>query len=594
MANDQTIPANVKGAVATFTVKVDGQVIPSTYQVYSVTVIKEVNRVPVAKLTIIDGEPSKTTFAVSAADTFLPGKEITISAGHQSNEDPIFTGIILLHGISLRRNGSSELKLECRDKAFKMTLGKKSAYYKDKKDSDIAGDLLRKYQLTVGTITDTKNKHASLVQYDSSDWDFLLGRTDVNGKLVLVNDGSVDVKDPDFSLTPVLTLQHGSTIQEFDAEMDARNQYTAVKAMGWDPDSQQILSVDAAQPSKVKDNGNISPDDLAKVTGLDAMVLRHAGHLSREELQAWADACWQKSRMAKIRGRVTFDGFAKIKTGDLVTLDGLGPRFNGNVFVSGVRHDIANGGWTTVVQFGMDPAWLTDKFLSGGIGAMGAPAGVSLSALTPAIRGLHTGVVTQLEKDPAGEDRILVKIPMVNLSDDGVWARVATLDAGNNRGSFFRPNLNDEVLVGFLNDDPREAIVLGMLNSSKLPAPIQPKDKNPDKGFFFASKMKIQFNEDDKSMSFETPAGNKLVLSEKDKGISLVDQNGNKLVLNKDGISLESANKLSLKASKGDVSLEGMNVQQKASAQFKAEGTGGIEITSSALAKLKGSLVQIN
>jgi len=585
MANDQTIPEKVKGAAATFTVKVEGKAIPQTLQVYSVNIIRDANRVPVAKLTIVDGEPSREDFAVSATDQFLPGKEITITAGHQGNEDPVFTGIIVLHGISIRRNGSSQLKVECRDKVFRMTLGKKSVYYKDIKDSDLANDLLGKYQLSPVKIADTKNKHASLVQYDCSDWDFLLSRMDVNGKLVLVRDGGVEIRDPDFSLTPALSLKHGATILEFDAEMDVRNQYAAVKALGWDPDNQQILSIDAASPAKVKENGNISADQLAKVTGLDAMVLRHGGHISREELQAWADACWQKSRLAKIRGRVSCDGFAKIQAGDLLTLDGLGTRFNGNVFVSGIRHDMANGSWMTTMQFGMDPAWFTEKIN----GASGMGMG-----LTPAIRGLHTGVVSQLEKDPAGEDRILVKIPMVNLDDDGIWARVATLDAGNNRGSFFRPDIGDEVLVGFLNDDPREAVVLGMLNSSKLPAPIQPKDKNPDKGFFFASKMRIVFNEDDKSMSFETPAGNKVLISEKEKGISLVDQNGNKVVLNKDGINIESTGKLVLKASSGDITVEGVNVQQKAQAQFKAEGTGGIEISSSALAKLKGSLVQIN
>jgi Rhs element Vgr protein len=424
-----------------------------------------------------------------------------------------------------------------------------------------------------------------MIQFDSSDWDFMLERMDVNGKLVLVNDGAIDIKSPDFSTTPVLTLQHGATIQEFDAEMDARNQYTGVKALGWDYSTQEILEKKAAEPSKVKENGNLTADKLAKTNGTNEIVLRHAANISAEELQAWADACWQKSRMAKIRGRVSFDGFAKIKTGDLVTLQGLGDRFNGKVFASGVRHDIANGGWVTTVQFGMDPAWFTEKL----------PGAALSNSLAPAIRGLHTGVVAQLEKDPAGEDRILIKIPMVNLSDEGIWARMATLDAGKNRGSFFRPSVGDEVIVGFINDDPRHAVVLGMLNSSKLPAPLQPKDNdNKEKGFFFASKMKILFNEEEPSMTFQTPEGNKLIISEKEKGITLKDQNGNKLVMNDEGITIESSKKLTLKAPKGDIEIEGKNVKQKAQAEFKAEGTGGVEITSSAMAKLKGSLVQIN
>src|SRR6186713_3018156 len=119
MPNDQTIPEKVKGAAVTFTVKIGGQAIPQTIQVYSVNVTKEANRIPFAKLTIVDGEPSKTDFAQSSGAIFLPGKEIEIFAGQQSNEDLIFKGMITGHGISIRRNGSSQLKLECKDKAFK-------------------------------------------------------------------------------------------------------------------------------------------------------------------------------------------------------------------------------------------------------------------------------------------------------------------------------------------------------------------------------------------------------------------------------------------------------------------------------------------
>lgn len=587
MADEQAIPEKVKGAAITFTVKVDGQAIPQTVQVYAVTVMKEANRVPTAKLTIIDGEPSKADFAASSGANFLPGKEIEIFAGQQSNEDSIYKGVIVKHSVAIRKNGSSQLSLECKDKSFRMTLGRKSAYYADQKDSDIASTLFGNYKISIDTIQDTKKKFPETVQYDISDWDFLVARMDVNGMLVLMNDGKANIKAPDFSVTPVLTLQYGATIHEFDAEMDARNQYKAVKAIAWDQSSQDLLKVNGQDPAKVKENGNFTSAQLADATAVEEIVLRHGGTISQDELQAWADAYWQRSKMAKIRGRVSFDGFAGVKPGDIVELKGVGDRFNGKVFVAAVRHDIANGGWITSIQFGIHPEWFSDQFI------LHHPAAKSL---TPDIQGLHTGVVSQIEKDPAGEDRVLIKLPMVDLGGAGTWARVATLDAGKQRGSFFRPDIGDEVLVGFINNDPRDAVILGMLNSSKLPAPVQPKDSNKIKGFYFSSKMKIEFSDEDKSMTFETPGGNKLIITEKSgsEGITLQDKNGSKILLDKDGITLDSAKKIILKASSGDVEIEGVNLKQKAQAEFKAEGAAGVEVSSSAIAKLKGSLVQIN
>ncbi|HEY6505762.1 MAG TPA: type VI secretion system tip protein VgrG [Chitinophagaceae bacterium] len=583
MANDRNIPENVKGTAITFTVKINGNAIPKTFEVYSLTIIKEANRVPSAKVTLVDGSPAKEKFSASNDALFVPGQQIELLAGRQSKEDLVFKGVIIAHSISLRKNGSSQLKLECRDMAFQMTQGKKSAHFADAKDSDIATTLLSKYKVSTGTIEDTSYKHADMMQFNSCDWDFLLERMDINGKLVFVNDGKIDIKAPDFSATPVLALQYGATMLEFDAEIDVRNQYAAVKALSWDPASQEIADIDGQSPSKVKQNGNISSDDLAKVTGLKIQILRHGGNVAREELQAWANACRQKSLLAKIRGRVSFDGFAGVKPGDVIELKGLGDRFNGKVFVSGIRHEIANGGWITTAQFGMDPDWIAGKLNTE----------ASFDDLLPPVRGLHVAIVEKLEKDPKGEDRIQVKLPMVNINE-GIWARIATMDAGDKRGSFFRPSRGDEVLVGFINDDPRNAIVLGMMNSSKKPAPLKAKDDNLEKGFFFASEMKMLFHEKDKSMTFETPAGNKIVISEKEKGITLQDQNGNKLVLNKDGITLETKKKLVLKSSGDDIEAEGVNIKQTAKSQFKAEGSAGIELTSSAVAKLKGSLVQIN
>ena len=250
-----------------------------------------------------------------------------------------------------------------------------------------------------------------------------------------------------------------------------------------------------------------------------------------------------------------------------------------------MQHDITDGEWITEVQFGLDQT----TFLHKEKDVSELPA----SALIPAIHGLHIGKVIQLKDDPDGEDRILVKLPLLDGQAEGLWSRIACLDAGKDRGTFFRPEIGDEVIIGFLNDDPREPIVLGMLNSSASPAPLKAADENPEKGYVSREKIKLIFNDEKKSFQIETPQGNKITLDEDQKSVLIEDQSKNKIEMTSSGINIESAGDIKIKAT-GNITLEGVNIEQKASGQMKINGTGGVEVNSSAIAVIKGSLVQIN
>lgn len=149
------------------------------------------------------------------------------------------------------------------------------------------------------------------------------------------------------------------------------------------------------------------------------------------------------------------------------------------------------------------------------------------------------------------------------------------------------------MIVGFINDDPRDAVVLGMMNSSAKPAPLAAEDTNNKKGFVTRSKMKMIFDDDKKSFSLETPAGKKFIIDEDAGLIKMEDENGNKFILNSDGISIESCKEIKMKATT-DIKTEGVNMEIKASASLKAEASASAEIKSSGTMTVKGSLVQIN
>jgi hypothetical protein len=63
--------------------------------------------------------------------------------------------------------------------------------------------------------------------------------------------------------------------------------------------------------------------------------------------------------------------------------------------------------------------------------------------------------------------------------------------------------------------------------------------------------------------------------------------------MNSDGITMESYKDVIIKAT-GDIKMEGINIESKASAAFKAQGSASAEISSSATTTVKGSTVMIN
>jgi Rhs element Vgr protein len=303
-------------------------------------------------------------------------------------------------------------------------------------------------------------------------------------------------------------------------------------------------------------------------------------------MQSWVDARLLRSRLAKIKGRIRLIGLTKIKPGDVVTLEGLGDRFNGKAFVSSVSQNYGtNAPWYTDIQIGLSSEWLIELYDN--------VMEKSSSGLLPGIHGLQVGVVTAIHDDPDGEDRVQIRVPIIDPEDSGIWARVANLDAGENRGTFFRPEVEDEVIVGFINDDPRDPVILGMMNSSAKPAPITASEENNEKGIITRDKLKLLFDDDKKSVTVETPNGNTVVISDEEGSISLKDENGNEVLMDSSAISLKSGGDISIKAT-GDINIEGNNINQKANMSFKAEGASGAELSTSASAVIKGSIVQIN
>ena len=222
------------GDVATFAVKVGGNAIPGGLGVLSVHVDKRVNRISTAKIVILDGQADTGKFDASSSDTFLPGAELTIEAGYDTQNQLIFKGIITRQSIRIDDLVGSALEVECRDAAVKMIVGRKSLTYSNQKDSDIISSIIGNYGGLSSSVTATTTVWPEQVQYYVTDWDFILARAEVNGLIVTALNGVVSVVAPDADTTSVQNVKFGDGLMQFNADLNAITQVGSVKALTWD------------------------------------------------------------------------------------------------------------------------------------------------------------------------------------------------------------------------------------------------------------------------------------------------------------------------------------------------------------------------
>lgn len=174
--------------------------------------------------------------------------------------------------------------------------------------------------------------------------------------------------------------------------------------------------------------------------------------------------------------------------------------------------------------------------------------------------GVYPALVTD-HRDPDGQGRVKIALPWS--PDAGgaryeAWARLATLMGGNNRGSWFVPDVDDEVLVAFEAGDPARPYVLGALwNGRDAPPAAMDGAGNNDKKLL-RSRNGVQLTLDDQDgqeqLILETPGGQKLTLKDGPGSVTVEDSNGNSVKLESAGITVTASAKVTVNASQVAIS----------------------------------------
>ncbi|WP_027187585.1 phage baseplate assembly protein V [Desulfovibrio cuneatus] len=549
----------------------------------ALTLVREIGRIPFVRAVL--------TLERGIEDSFAPGDAVEVKAGEKGKATSIFKGLLTSAGFSLR-GGERLLRLEIRDAAHSLTLGLQTRLYLNKSDSDICKEILSAHGLAAD-IPQTPGKHAQLQQVQANDWDFLLSRLWANGLVPIVRNGKVSAcaADASGSRNTVKVSGASESVLELETRWDSRSWLDSVTVTNWD---------EAAQKAVAQKSSGVKPEfpGTAKPKGKTTqdVLIPHA--VEPDESKNLGKGLLWRAGLGFLCGRVRLLGYYKAMPGDMLHIQDIAGFADGSALIWATRLELRAGLCSLDIQFGYD-------FLER-LHQQGSKPGLThpLQGGQPHIQGLYSGKVLKISGDPEQGERIQVHIPLLHEAGKGVWARMAALYAGKGYGVVFRPEKDDEVLLGFLGGDPRAPVIVGALPSKANPAPdtLAAKDeKNTCKGLTSKNGLTLLLNEEDKSLTLETPGKQSVCLNDKDGLVSLTDKNGNSLSMDKSGITLKSNKDIVLQA-QGNITLKAAQNLQGEGLQVTMEGKQAIALSGNATAELKaggmltvkGGLVKIN
>lgn len=189
---------------------------------------------------------------------------------------------------------------------------------------------------------------------------------------------------------------------------------------------------------------------------------------------------------------------------------------------------------------------------------------------------LTTAIVTN-NNDPDNLGRVKIKYPWSLDNEESYWARISSPMAGNDSGTYFIPEVDDEVLVAFISGNIEYPIIIGSLwNQSDIPPEKNNDGKNNIRKIKSRSGHEIIFDDNDKGdtkLEITSSSGHKILLDDTkgSENIKIEDNSGS-------SIKIDSVSNIVTIKSNLEVSIKATNISLDASGELV----------------LKGSLIRIN
>jgi phage protein D/phage baseplate assembly protein gpV len=469
--------------------------------------------------------------------------------------------------------GDPSLVIRGYDLSHKLYRGRHRRSFTQVTDSDLARRLAAEVSLRPGTIDSTAEVHEYVFQNNQSNAEFLLERARRLGFELWVEDDSLHFRRPRPNGAAV-RLAWGDNLRGFRPRLSTAEQVDEVEVRGWDPSAKREVVGRARRGNGAPEIGLGRPgSDIARDAWGEARVAVVDQFVrSPAEADALAQATLDELASVFVEAEGTCDANPLVVPGRQVDIQGVGRRFSGICYVTRVVHE-----WSR--DHGMTTHFTVSGRRDRGVWSLledAAPRRVGV--------GVVIGIVTN-NRDPEDMGRVRVKFPWLSDQDESAWARLASPMAGADRGFFYLPEIDDEVLVAFEHGDIHRPTVLGVLWNGRDKPPLPASEAVGGDG---KVNKRIVKSRSGHTITLDDTAGG--------EEITIVDKTGqNKIVLHSPDNSMRITvqGDLTIEA-QGKITLKGAaGVDVSSQAEVKLSGQAGTELSSPAQTTVKGGIVSV-
>lgn len=458
-------------------------------------------------------------FEWAESSLFEAGKQIVVSMGTEAaNAKPVFTGEIVGYELDMSASSIPTMVIRCFDLSHRLQRGRHTRVFTQMTDSDIVTEVALQAGF-VASVEATTGVHQWVMQRNQSDWDFLRERARLTGRRMWVSGRDIfnfqTVKPSDGN---EIEVKWGQNLLSFRPRVLATPPVESVTVRGWSQRTKTPYVEVATTPQGLPQVGEAKPSKASSAFGPAPKieVVSLPVHQPGEAKQLAQAVCNDiGGEMIEAEGLIF--GNADLRPGSRLRIDNIGKRFKGTYYVTATTHTYSLDGYTTVFSATAGSSnTLADALFGGTIPGGPSAAGGGGNGITATFDSVVVGLVTN-NNDPQNRGRVKVKFPWLGDNTESHWARIAAPMAGKNRGFYFLPEVDDEVLVAFEHGDMRRPYIVGALWNEKDTV-VEPNNKATSGG---KTEHRI----------IKTRVGHTLLFDEK-RGIFTKTQANNHLDLN--------------------------------------------------------------